>query len=75
MGRVNLNSAMLISTAMMRVMTRSHTRRAVGVVARECHLGLEEGTIVDRVRVDDHEGDMPFKHVLVDELHIRGLAS
>lgn len=35
---------------------------------RECHLGLEEGAIVDRVRVDDHEGDMPLEDVLVDEL-------
>ena len=51
-----------------------HTRRTVRVVARECHLGLEEGAIVDRVCVDDHEGDMQFKDVLVEELFVRGLA-
>lgn len=39
---------------------------------RECHLGLEEGAIVDRVGVDDHEGDMPLEDVLVDELCVRG---
>ena len=39
---------------------------------RKCHLGLEEGAIVDRVGVDDHEGDMPLEDVLVDELSVRG---
>ena len=70
-----MNSAILVSTAMKGVVVRPHTRRAVRVVARECHLGLEESAIVDRVRVDDHEGDMPFEDVLVDELDVRELAS
>lgn len=59
----------------MRVIVRRLTRGAVWVVARECHFSLEEGAIVDRVRVDDHEGDMPFKDVLIDELDVRGSAS
>jgi hypothetical protein len=42
---------------------------------REGHLGLEEGAIVDRVRVDDHEGDMPLEDVLVDELNVQGSVS
>lgn len=47
-----------------------HTRRAVRVVLWECHLGLEVGTIVDRVRIDDDESDMPGEDVLVDELNV-----
>jgi hypothetical protein len=73
MGRVNLNSAILLVLWWYgKARAGPHTWRAVWVVVRECHLGLEEGAIVDRVRVDDHEGDMPLKDVLVDELCVRG---
>lgn len=73
---MNLNSGSWLALPKRAIgRARPHTGRAVRVVARECHLSLEEGAIVDRVRVDDHEGDMPFKDVLVDELDAGGLAS
>jgi hypothetical protein len=76
MGRLNLKSAILLALRPYKeARARPHTRGAVWVVVREGHLGLEEGAIVDRVRVDDHEGDMPLEDVLVNELDVRGSVS
>lgn len=75
---MNLNSEILVSTvtaSKRRLGSGSHTRRAVRVVLWKCHLGLEESTIVNRVRVDDDEGDMPGEDVLVNELEATILVS
>lgn len=42
--------------------------RGVGVVLREVHLGFEVATVVERVWVDDDEGDVPVEDVIFVEL-------
>lgn len=42
--------------------------RGIGVVLREIHLGLEIATIVEGIRVDDDEGDVPVEDVVLVEL-------
>ena len=43
----------------------------VGVVGGELHDGFEVAAVVERVRVEGHEGDAPFEDVLVDEGDVR----
>lgn len=45
--------------------------RGVGVVLREVHLGFEVATIVERIGVNDDEGDVPVEDVVLVELWIR----
>lgn len=42
--------------------------RGVGVVLGEVHLGFEVATVVERVGVDDDEGDVPIEDVVLVEL-------
>jgi len=44
------------------------TWRAIRIVLREVHLGLEVAAIVGGLRVDWNQSDVPFKDVLIDEL-------
>lgn len=42
--------------------------RGVRVVLREVHLGFEVAAVVEGVRVDDNEGDVPVEDVVFIEL-------
>ena len=42
--------------------------RGVGVVLGEIHLGFEVAAVVERIGVDDDEGDVPVENVVVVEL-------
>lgn len=42
--------------------------RGVGVVLGEVHPGFEVATVVERVGVDDDEGDVPIEDVVLVEL-------
>lgn len=42
--------------------------RGVGVVVGEVHLGFEVAAVVERIGVDDDEGDVPVEDVVVVEL-------
>lgn len=45
--------------------------RGVGVVLGEVHLGFEVATIVERIGVNDDEGDVPVEDIVLVELWIR----
>lgn len=40
----------------------------VGVIVREIHLGFEVATIIERIRIDDDETDVPVENVIIVEL-------
>ena len=42
--------------------------RSVWVILGEIHLGFEVATVVEGIRVDDDEGDVPVEDVIIVEL-------
>ena len=42
--------------------------RVVGVVWREGHLGFEVAAVIEGIGVNDNEGDIPVKDVIIVEL-------
>ena len=46
-------------------------RRGVGVVLGEVHLGFEISAVIEGVRVDDDESNVPVEDVIVVELSRR----
>ena len=46
--------------------------RGVGVIEGKGHLGSEVAAVVERIGVDDYEGDVPVVDVIIVELQ-RGL--
>ena len=65
---MNLKSAHHVSLRGHGAATGTHTRRAIGVVARKSELGFEVAAVVERVRVQHNERHAPLEDVLVDEL-------
>lgn len=51
------------------------TRRLVGIVSGETHLGLEVTTVIERIGVEDHQGDIPVIDVGFVDLLCFSLAS
>ena len=43
-------------------------RRSVGIIVGKVHLGFEVTTVVERIRVDDDESDVPVEDVIIVEL-------
>lgn len=43
-------------------------RRGIRVVVGEAHLGFEVATVVEGIRVDDDEGDVPVEDVIIMKL-------
>ena len=44
------------------------TRRCIRVILWEVHLGLKISAVVERVRVEDDESNVPIKDIIVMEL-------
>lgn len=42
--------------------------RGVRVVGWKVHLGFEVATVIERIRVDDDEGDIPVEDIIIVEL-------
>lgn len=42
--------------------------RGVGVVWRESHLGFEVAAVIERIGIDDDEGNVPVEDVIIVKL-------
>lgn len=42
--------------------------RGVGIIVGEVHLGFQVATVIERIRVDDDESDVPVEDIIVAEL-------